>query len=136
MNEDENVVVTQDNDYSEQISLLLESQEQTNEQLQAIVTLLNKKSAADEIKAKEEAEAKAQAAKDAEAAEKEAEKDEQDSQAKAETQEQREVTQTESLQAVQASVDLTNHIMAGQICFLGVLLGVLLMKIFWDRFHL
>ena len=30
-------------------------------------------------------------------------------------------------------IDLTNHLLAGQIFFLGVIFGVLLFKVFWDR---
>ena len=30
-------------------------------------------------------------------------------------------------------LELTNHLLAGQIFFLGVIFGVLLFKVFWDR---
>lgn len=128
MNENESVVVTNE-DLSEQLSALLEGQKSTNEQISTLVQFANKADARAENLAKEQAEEKAQEEKIAKAEAKQ-------ESAKAQTNEQQEATQTETLQAVQASVDLTNHIMAGQICFLGVLVGVLLMKIFWDRFHI
>lgn len=33
-------------------------------------------------------------------------------------------------------LELTNHLLAGQIFFLGLIFGVVLFKVFWDRWRI
>lgn len=33
-------------------------------------------------------------------------------------------------------IDLTNHLLSGQIFFMGLIFGVLLFKVFWDRWKI
>lgn len=33
-------------------------------------------------------------------------------------------------------IELTNHLLSGQIFFLGLIFGVLLFKVFWDRWKI
>lgn len=43
-------------------------------------------------------------------------------------------TYTETLEQISNNVNVTNHLLAGQIFFFGVVVGVLLIKILFDRF--
>ena len=43
-------------------------------------------------------------------------------------------TYTETLEQISDNVNVTNHLLAGQNFFLGVVVGVLLIKILFDRF--
>lgn len=43
-------------------------------------------------------------------------------------------TYTETLEQISNNVNVTNHLLSGQIFFFGVVVGVLLIKILFDRF--
>ena len=43
-------------------------------------------------------------------------------------------TYTETLEQIANNVNVTNHLLSGQIFFFGVVVGVLLIKILFDRF--
>lgn len=43
-------------------------------------------------------------------------------------------TYSESLQQISENINVTNHLISGQIFFMGVVVGVLLIKILFDRF--
>ena len=79
---------------------------------------------------KEKEEQEIRAEKEAtESKEQETVKAEESAKADSETQ-----TYTELLTSINDNVILTNHLIAGQIFFMGALLGTLLIKILFDRF--
>lgn len=89
--------------------------------------------------AKQEADTKAEVeAQQAEADAIEAEEQAKIDNAKAVEKEQAEVKQAETyeeiLSDIRAEVDFSNQVYAGQICFIGIVCGILLAKIFIDRF--
>ena len=75
--------------------------------------------------------------KDQETKEADTEKQEKEEQQKLETEksstEQAE-TYSETLQQISENINVTNHLISGQIFFMGVVVGVLLIKILFDRF--
>lgn len=44
-------------------------------------------------------------------------------------------TYAETIQSINDNLYLNNCISIGTICFIGIFTGILLMKIFWDRFR-
>lgn len=75
--------------------------------------------------------------RDKETSEAQAEKDQklEEDQAKSDQdQTQQAETYTETLEQISNNVNVTNHLLSGQIFFLGVVVGVLLIKILFDRF--
>lgn len=123
-----------------------EQQSITNEDIYNALTTLNSNTSAtnDSIKEltaylvakdkKEQEETAKEEKLQAEKDEQQAQEDEQalaESTAKADAQTE---TYTELLTTIKDNVDLTNHLLSGQIFFMGALLGVLLIKILFDRF--
>lgn len=134
MNED-GIVLTTD-----QIDELLDYQQETNDLLTQLVQYNLDKEAAEKEAAEQQAAKEKKELEEQEKQQKEQAKTEKQEQqalkSQQETQEAREVNQEQLIQEIHDYVDLSNYIMVGQICFLGVILGVVLMKIFWDRFHI
>ena len=79
-------------------------------------------------KAAKEQEEKEKAAKDQE------EKDQQEAEIKSAQEEQDQETFEEVITNIRDQVVLTNNLLSGQIFFMGVVFGVLMLKILWDRF--
>ena len=79
-------------------------------------------------KAAKEQEEKEKAAKEQE------EKDQQEAETKSAQEQQEQETFEEVVTDIRDQVVLTNNLLAGQIFFMGVVFGVLMLKILWDRF--
>lgn len=47
-----------------------------------------------------------------------------------------ETTQSTYQDVYSEQLELTNHLLAGQIFFLGLIFGVVLFKVFWDRWRI
>ena len=114
-----------------QLQTLNEGVSSVNQQTKELVNYLvvkdkeeaEAKRQAEEAQKKENKEAEEQAIKEAE---EQASKDEQ---AQAETE-----TYTELLTNIRDGIELQNQMQASQILFFGIICGVLLVKIFFDRF--
>lgn len=102
-----------------------------NKQTEELVLyLVNKDKEAEAEKKEAEKLAKKTAEADAEQAEADAEAQEaKDQQAQEQTE-----TYTELLTDIRDGIELENQMFAGQILFMGIICGVLLAKIFFDRF--
>lgn len=49
---------------------------------------------------------------------------------------QEEVQQTDYSQIYSEQLELTNHLITGQIFFMGLIFGAIIFKIFWDRWRI
>lgn len=114
----------------------------SNQAILREIQKLNKYNEAQEAaqkQAKQEADTKAKAeAQQAEADALEAEEQAKIDNEQAELKEQEQVQQAETyeeiLSDIRSEVDFSNQVYAGQICFIGIVCGILLAKIFIDRF--
>lgn len=132
---DENNIQVTNNDILDALVKLNESSSATNksvQELQAYFIAKDKKEKqeAETLKKQSEQEEKKQAELQ-EQEKKEIESAEAEQNAKAEEETQ---TYTELLTDVRDQVKLNNEIMAGQLLFFGIITGILLAKIFIDRF--
>ena len=53
-----------------------------------------------------------------------------------EQEQQEEVQQTDYSQIYSEQLELTNHLITGQIFFMGLIFGAIIFKIFWDRWRI
>lgn len=102
---------------NEGISSLNENQEELTEYI------INKDKEEEELKAEQEEEQKI--------ADEESEQIEQEEK---EAQEADQETYTEIVSDIRDSINLNNHLLSGQIFFCGVIAGLLIIKILFDRF--
>ena len=145
-NTDNNIVTPDDlSQVTQAINELAKAQRDNLASNQALLKEIQKINKYNEMQAQAQKEAKQEAdtkaeveAQQAEADALEAEEQAKIDNAKAEEKEQAQVKQAETyeeiLSDIRSEVDFSNQVYAGQICFIGIVCGILLAKIFIDRF--
>lgn len=132
--EENNIQVT-NNDLLDALLKLNESSNATNKSVQELQAYFIAKDKREEQKSETQEKIEEEAVKEASEREEQALKQEQSEKAEATAKADAQTeTYTELLTDIRDQVTLSNEIMAGQLLFIGIITGILLAKIFIDRF--